>query len=352
MNDRFKNNRWYQRNSKLIFLSLFVLFFVSSSIFIIYKGLDIVKKRDINYINSSNVDYFVYLKDNNYFNTPYLNKGEKYIASLIDNIEIKYNYSLNCEEEMKGNYNYKFVGNIIVKESGKEDVLWEDVKDLSSLKEFSFDGQKTIGIDDKVTINYDYYNDVVNQFKKDYGVMIDAELVVKLVINTNLDYENDSFTIEYTPYVEIPLSEKTIEISISESKDNNIVKTITYTKYPILNYFLIIVGVIFLLIYLFLGIKVIIRIIKAIKNRNKYDMYIRKIFGNYEQIIVTTDKIPDLNDYDVLEVHTFEDLVDAQGEIHKPIIFKETRVGKEALFILLDDKRAFIYIVRLEDVKK
>lgn len=353
MNNRFQKNKWYQRYSKLIILSLFVIFFTATSTFIIYKGINIVKEREITYINSSNIDYYVYLKENNYFNTPFLGKDEKYIASLIDNIQIKYHYSLKSDEDMTGKYNYQLVANLVVKESGKDTILWQNEEDLTESKELKFDSQKEINVNDEITINYDKYNDIVNQFKKDYGVSIDAEVIVKMIINTSLDYGANETTVNnYEPYVKIPLSEKTIEINISKSKDESFVKNVKYTKYPTLNYFLIVIGIIFLCIYLFLGVKVILRIVKAIKNSNKYEAYIRKIFGNYDQIIVNTDKLPDLEGIDIMEVDNFEDLVDAQNEIHKPIIFNEIKYGKLAAFILIDGKHAFNYTVRLEDVRK
>lgn len=352
MENRFKNNKWYQRYSKIIILSLFVIFFIATSIFIIYKGLDIVKTKTVVYVNNSDIDYFVYLKDNNYFSTPYLEKNEKYIASLIDKINIKFNYVLSGEEAMNGNYSYKIVSTVVVKEQNKDSVLWQNDYNLTETKDTNFTNQKTISVKDEIDIDYDYYNEIVNQFKKDYGVAIDADLIVKLVVVTDVDYGADSFVIKQEPLVDIPLSEKTIEIDISTSTNDVNTKEVTYTKYPTLNYFLIVIGIIFLIIYLLLGIKVIMKIIKAIKNSNKYDAYIRKIFGNYDQIIVDTDKLPNLEDIDVMEVKKFEDLVDAQNEVHKPIIFNELKKGKLAVFVLVDDKHAFSYTVKVEDFKK
>ena len=149
-----------------------------------------VKSKKIDYTNNSTIDYFVYLKENNYFDKPYLNKGEKYIASLIDKIRIEYNYNLSSAEEMTGDYKYNLVATLIITESGKDSILWKNDYNLSTPQTISFNNQKTIEINDDVEINYDYYNSVVSSFKKDYGVAIDANLLVKLVTNTNIDYNN------------------------------------------------------------------------------------------------------------------------------------------------------------------
>lgn len=317
-----------------------------------YKGLDIIKTKEVMYINNSDIDYYVYLKENNYFNTPYLNKGEKYIASLIDKVNIKYNYNLTTDDTMTGNYTYSIIATLVVTEKGKDSVLWKNDYVITDKKALEFKNQKTIEINEETNIDYNYYNDIVSQFKKDYGVAIDANLLVKLAVETNINYEKDSFSIKQEPLVNIPLSEQTLEIDFSVVEDDVNSKTVTYTKYPILNYFLIIAGIIFLVIYLILGIKVLIKMIRVIKKRDKYDLYLRKIFGDYDQIVVSSSKLPNLDNIDILDVSSFEELVDAQNEIHKPIIFNEIKKGKEAVFILVDDTHAYCYTVLSSDFTK
>lgn len=352
MNDRFKKNNWYSRNYKLILLVLYVLVFISLSFVIIYKGFDIVKTKEIIYVNDFDVDYLVYLKENNYFNDSYLNKGEKYIASLIDTVNVKYNYSLSSQENMTGSYTYNVVASLVVTEKNKDVVLWKNDYNLSDVQVVNFKNQKIIAVSEEVDINYDYYNEIVASFKKDYGVAIDADLMVKLIVNTNIDYNGDTFDIKQEPLVNIPLSEQTLEIDFSVVENDVNTKKVTYAKNPLLHYFLIISGIIFLIIYLVLGIKTLFRIIKSIKDRDKYELYLKKIFGNYDQIIINSAKMPSLKNIDVLDVFSFEELVDAQNEIHKPIIFNETKKGKMAVFILLDDKRAYRYTVVSDDFSK
>lgn len=352
MKNRFQKNNWYSKNLKLIILIIYVIIFVSISCFIIYKGSRIIKTKEEVYVNNSNIDYFVYLKENDYFDVPYLNKGEKYIASLIDRVNIKYNYNLTSYDVMSGQYTYNLIATLVVTEKDKDDVLWQNNYNLSNKQTVSFENQKSIEINDEVNINYDYYNDVVAAFKKDYGVAIDANLLVKLVVDTNVKYENDSFTITQEPFVNIPLSEQTLEIDFSVADNDVNTKTVTYIKNPKLHYTLVALGIAFLIVYLVLGIKVLISIIKSIMNQDKYDLYLRKIFSNYDQIIINVSKLPDLKNVDVLDVASFEELVDAQNEIHKPIIFNEIKKGKKAVFVLLDDKRGYRHTVLSSDYTK
>lgn len=351
MANRFKKSKWYHRYYKVMCLGLFVIVFIALSVFIIYKGFDIVKSRDITYVNNSNIDYKVYLKENTYYEVPYLGKNDKYITSLIDKVNINYNYTLSNEEEMSGKYKYHLVAELIVKEQNKDSVLWKKSFDLTNEESISFKNQKTIEVNEDVSINYDYYNEMAASFKKDYGVLTDSFLNVKLVVSTDFDKVSDDFVVEKEPYVVIPLGEKTIEIESYDLKDDSDVLSVSYTKYPILNYSLIALGVIFVIIYLILGIKVIIRFARLIKNKNKYEAFIVKIFDNYDQIIVISDKLPNLDGVDVLDVNDFDDLIDAQLEVHKPIIFSEISKNKKAVFVLVDDKHGYRYTVKQEDFK-
>lgn len=352
MNNRFKQGNWATQNLRLIFLIIYVIIFVSLSCFIIYKGQDMVKSKKIDYTNNSTIDYFVYLKENNYFDKPYLNKGEKYIASLIDKIRIEYNYNLSSAEEMTGDYKYNLVATLIITESGKDSILWKNDYNLSTPQTISFNNQKTIEINDDVEINYDYYNSVVSSFKKDYGVAIDANLLVKLVTDTNIDYNNEKYNIKKEPLVNIPLSEQTLEIDISIDENDINTNTFTYVDNPRLHYVLIALGIVFLIIYIIVGIRIIFMLINSIKNQNKYEVRLRKIFSDYDQIITSVTKLPDLKKIDVLNVLSFEELVDAQNELHKPIIFTEVKKGKEAVFLIIDDKHGYRYKILAGDNAK
>lgn len=58
--DDYINNKWLHKNKQLLFLMIYSIFFIGLSIFIIYKGLDFVKQKEINYINRINsfVNYY------------------------------------------------------------------------------------------------------------------------------------------------------------------------------------------------------------------------------------------------------------------------------------------------------
>ena len=343
---RKKSNK---KNKKYLILLLYVIFFSILSIFIIYKGIDFVKTTEKVYINNSSIDYKVYLKENNYFETDYLEKDKKYIASLIDKIDIDFNYKLDSNNKFKGNYEYNITANLIVTEQAKDTILWNKNYQITEPAKINFTNQKNISISADTTINYDYYNDIVSSFKKDYAVPIDAYLMLKLNVTTNIiNGKENTYVIDDAPTLKIPLSKQTIEILIEEENDKEIVNRYTYIDKPFFHYSLIAIGIILFMIYLITGINVLIKIVKNLKKQNKYDRFLTKILNDYDQIIinVTTEpkKLPN-----ELILTKFEELIDAQTEIKKPIVFYENITAKQAIFVLNDETHAFKYIIKESD---
>ena len=80
-----------------IFIAI-ILVLLSSVCF--YFGVNYKLEHKLNYSEKGNMDYKVFLKENNDFETPFLEKDKKYIASLIDHIDIDYKYAFKSNYDM------------------------------------------------------------------------------------------------------------------------------------------------------------------------------------------------------------------------------------------------------------
>ena len=59
-----------------------------------------IAKKDyirIGYQENNSINYKVYLKENHYFETPYLEENGWYITNLIDYLDIDYRYIISFE---------------------------------------------------------------------------------------------------------------------------------------------------------------------------------------------------------------------------------------------------------------
>ena len=105
----------------------------------------------------------------------------------------------------------------------------------------------------------------------------------------------------------------------------------------------IIFGTIFVILLIVLGREILS---KYYKSNDAFTRKINTTLKTYDAILVRSN-IPDLKDHNIILIDNFEDLVDAQVEVRKPIFFQKQT--ESCSFILLDQNNAMIHIEKLND---
>ena len=105
----------------------------------------------------------------------------------------------------------------------------------------------------------------------------------------------------------------------------------------------IIFGTIFVILLILLGREILS---KYYKSSDAFTRKINNTLKTYDAILVRSN-IPDLKDHNIIVIDNFEDLVDAQVEIRKPIFFQKQT--ESCSFILLDQNNALIHVEKLSD---
>ena len=340
-----KNWLFYMLIPTLIMLGLTVL---------VLKGSMYTKEESIiGYNEVGNIDYKVFLKENNYYKEQYLGKDMQYVASIIKNIVPTFTYEMHSEEEMEYTYNYKVSADLIISDPNdnnkvlykRPSLLVKDTKEKVTGGSFR--------VDQDVSINYDEYNNYVNAFKKEYALSVNS----KLVLTFNIDVTGKSpllkedFKKSSKLVIAIPMSEQTINIGIDTSDINNSGTLernyMSQIKKPVALVLGIIVGLLCLaLLY--------IVIYNFLTNRSKTDVYkatIKSILREYDRAIVsskTADTI-DESRYNVIEVPRIEELLDAHDSTGKPILYNEDTENDISTFVIVSDEILYKYrVVRKE----
>ena len=95
-------------------------------------------KDSINYNEKSNIDYKVYLKDNDFYDEEFLGKDQAYVASLIDNIEVDFKYKLNMEtEDIEFKYSYYVTAKLEIIDKTSNEALFNPVYPIKEEETFS-----------------------------------------------------------------------------------------------------------------------------------------------------------------------------------------------------------------------
>ena len=337
---------------QMLWLIAFIALFTFWGIKFITDGLTTTTTYALTYKEKGNIDYKVYLKKNNYFEEKYLEKNRQYVASLIDHIDIDFNYVFKTNKKVNYKYYYYIVANLKATEPDDETaILYNKNYMLTEKKELKKSNKNKYSIKKNININYDKYNNIINQFKSDYILSLNSKLNVKLVVETKADYKDfkDSINTISTTELNIPLSEKTINISIQTKETDNKREIQEHSKFELINILYIILGILLILIDIYLLIKYFLNVKKILGKPSKYNKKIKKILNEYDRIITNTTKFPNLKSYEVLNVTKFEELVDASEKVEKPILYCETEKNKKSEFIVIDKKIAYYYQIDADE---
>ena len=112
---------------------------------------------------------------------------------------------------------------------------------------------------------------------------------------------------------------------------------------------LFVVGIALLLLSLVL-LKTLWSSLIKITKKSEYVIELNKILKEYADIIAESSNLPDLSQYDVVNIKHFRDLVDIEEELRSPILYTEVREDYESWFIIVVDKTAYKFVLKQSDL--
>lgn len=341
---------------KYILLFVVIIFLGIGGLFLLKKGLNNYKEYSVNYIETRDINYKVYLQKNDFFDQPYLGENQVYITSLIDNLDIDFNYDMQYSDFVTGKYVYYIRGvvsaNIINDES---DSYWSKEYRLTDEKEVSVTNENGFNISENIVVDYQKYNELLGLFKKAYGLSTNGNLKIELVIQSNVNSENlnKDISVESTEELNIPLSQLSVEATIDadNNKTGSVISEKTKSDEP-LYLILKITGIIVFACDFLLLIGYIYSLIKIKINQDLYVAKLRKILSTYDSIIINSKALPNYKNQNIIKVESFEELMDAHGEVRMPINFIEKVKDKESMFMLISPNCVWVYDLNAKDFSK
>lgn len=347
-----KHKLYISYNARLIFsICTFIILFASGLIFLL-KSLSFTEQKVINYDEKSNLDYKVYLKENDFYETPYLGKNMLYIASLIDKINIDFNYHFTSSENINLDFNYNIIGKLVISDSEEKNTYYEKEYKLLNDKKISMENNNNQIINENVAIDYDYYNNLANNFKMTFGVNTTSNLIIYLSINKT---GNDSQTMNNTSLmlIKIPLSEKAINIKMDYKEIDNSSTILSGSYITIDNLVYITASIIFII----LSIVALIKSIKLISllmpnNKNIYDKYVNRLLMEYDRLIVETSTKPLFDNKEIIKIEKFQELLDVRDNLKLPITYYSVTKHQKCYFYISTGDKVYLHTVKAVDLEK
>ena len=347
------NSRKYIPMTFVVGIAILVVLLLITSL-----SLTIKKVYKINYSDSSDIDYKVYLKNNDYFDTKYLGKGKQYISTLIDYVDADFTYKFFSEDDIDIDYEYYILANLnVTNTDGK--VIYEKKDYLLSTKKVSSENN-SLSVKENVKINYGKYNTLAKEFIETYGLTANANLVVSLNVDVKGTKSEFDRTISDSGVItlNIPLTTKTVDIQMDYELSNNKNAVLQYSEAIINNKALFTGGIAFIILDI-LGIAAIVTYIVFTRDeKESYRVALNKILRDNERYIsetVITERVEDMlktRSLRIEVVKSFNALMDIRDSLNKPILYHEEKLGEEAVFYIISERIGYIYVMSVEDFKK
>lgn len=336
----------------IIFSVLFCILFTISFLFV-SKFLKIDDEKVINYRENGSLDYKVYLKPNQFYEEPYLGRDMLYVASLIKNINLDFNYQFLISEPKNLNFNYSIVADLKITDQSEAKVYYQKEYILLDKKEAKLTGKNQYSLSENIKIDYDYYNQIANNFKTSYGVDGVSNLTVYLRVNKNV-MENQTDSIlnnSNSMSVKIPLSQKSINISFDDSGINTSNDIITKKSVAFNNtLFAILAGVFFIG-----SVAALLRTLELLAllfpKKSNYDKQVDKILKEYDRLIVETPTAPELTDKNIIKIKRFEELLDARDNLKLPIMYHNLTSHQKCYFYIRQDETIYLMTLKASDLE-
>lgn len=317
---------------------------------------DISKEDYLNYSEKSNIDYKVYLKENNFYDTDYLLKDRVYVASLIDKINMDFNYNFTSDKNIDAIFKYNINAKLLITDINNENIYYEKEYVLLPEKEISLKDNKTKTIIETINVNYDQYNKIANSFKNNYALNTKNKLIIYFNVDKNFMNNGNIFNNDKNKMsLEIPLSEKSVEIKLDTNEINNNNKLLLSTKneYKI-NVYFIVLFVLAIIVFILVLLKTIKYVKCLVNSDNCYDSYINKLLNEYDRLIVKTNTSPFKNKDDkenIINVENFEELLDVRDNVKKPIMYYVITKHVKCQFYIRNEGNIYITTIKRVDLE-
>lgn len=351
-NVKKKNKMYLGFGQRLaIYIGLFVVCF-AGGLLLLSKSFDVSEQEVINYRETSNIDYKVYLKPNEFYSEDYLGKNMVYIASLIKSVNTKFNYTFTASENVGLNFEYSIVGKLRITDSDGKNSYFEKEYVLLDKKSADMTEGNSFNISESIDIDYNYYNSLANRFKMTYGLDTDSNLSLFLVISKKDLGDDQSLIINNTSLMSmtIPLSEKAINISMDYKEIDNTSNIISNSDLMVENIIFLVISCVLLILSLVLAVKSI-RLLLLIRNEvSQYDKYVNRLLTVYDRLIVETSTCPELNEENVIKIENFEELLDVRDNLKCPIMYYVVTKHQKGYFYIINNDKIYLNVVKDVDL--
>lgn len=349
MKTKFKNKMRKSTKYGVTIVSIIVLIFSFINFIktMQKENMKTFTKEIYKYTNKYSYDYKVNLISNKYMtNEEIKDKNLAYVTDLIDNIklELNYDYIANKNSEIKCTYSVVGLMQAVYTKNGEEQKIWEKEETLLNEKELK-SASDNIQINEKLKLDLKEKNNLINNFKQQLGMTIEAKYTVKLKIKVTTDIEGKEIVDEIEPFINIDLAEKTTKIKGENNTENTEYISKDYKITQKSSVFRMIIDIILMITAIY-ALRYVSKSKIANVVRNEYKYELNRILKICQDKIVQVSTRPNDEEIEVVYVKDFGEIFKVSEELFKPILYYNAKENEEAWFSVMSGKTSYRFVLK------
>jgi len=152
----------------------------------------------------------------------------------------------------------------------------------------------------------------------------------------------------------IPLSEKSVDISLDYDDINNESKVLDNSRFVLDNIVYIFVSVILIILSLVFMVKGMRLSKYLIRKKNIYDKYVEKLLSEYDRLIVETTSPPVISIEDknkIINIEKFTELLDVRDNLKQPIMYYVVTKHEKCHFYINSGEKIYLTTIKKVDLE-
>lgn len=341
----------YRKNrEKWIFTQIVIIAILTVAVLISsLVATQLKSKYYIGYTENGSIDYNVFLKENEFYDSNFLGQGQSYVASLIDDIIVNFNYEIDMDtDDVNYRYSYTVKSRLEIMDNTSKVAIFNPEYELVSVQNKSQSSSNKLRINEIVSIHYDEYNDLANKFLDTYELQsTTSSIVVMLEVDVLSDCEafTGSAVDTYRSELRIPLTTKTVNVQMTSTVPSAQSSMIACTRGVGSEAFkttAIVLGLIDALMVALLAAFICLTRTPDIT----YASRVRKIVSRYKSYIQKINNMFETKGYQIILVNTFDEMLEIRDTIQAPILMHENADKTCCRFIIpTDSKLLYTYVI-------
>ena len=345
----FKNKVVFDKKRRLIsFISsaLLIAGGIAATFFAMKKEVKTEEDVIYSYDITADSEYKVHLKENEIYESEWLEEGRMYPGKLTDHIELILKLNLTGQGQAMavagGNYNVTAVLEGFYAKDNDKKTVYEKRYPLKN-GELSSDESGNIHLEEPFNISLEEYVGYVNKIEEELGGNTEKSFYVSLSATLNVKVGDDEQTKEVSYNVVIPIDLADSFYSIDKPAEFKESESVTESRIVVVDPkpYILILSILPILIGVFLGLFVIFAT-KLPSNDELWVLKMKRLLRRYGSRLVYVAQVEERGR--VCKVRDMNSLLAISEELHQPVLccLNSEDLPDDGKFIVQDKNNVFV----------